>query len=80
MLNTYLQNPTVEGDNAMLPQQVCRVLLKVAADVGRASNKAEFSQVETKYERCDSRYLVDELKVSEPSSYSYLFSYSHSLS
>lgn len=33
LLTTYLQNPTVEGDNHMLPQQVVKVLLKLVQAV-----------------------------------------------
>jgi acyl-CoA oxidase len=39
LLTTYLQNPTVEGDNHMLPQQVLKVLLKLVEAV---QNKKTF--------------------------------------
>jgi len=55
LFTTYLQSPTVEGDNHMLPQQVVRVLLKLVQAV--KTNKG----VE-KYERCNSYALVPSLR------------------
>lgn len=57
LATTYLQNPTVEGDNHMLPQQVAKVLLKLvnAVQIGDADGIAE-------YNRCDSRYLIPSLQ------------------
>jgi acyl-CoA oxidase len=57
LFTTYLQSPTVEGDNHMLPQQVIRVLLKLVAAVQR--NNQEDLQ---KYESCDSFALIPSLK------------------
>eukprot|EP00536_Pseudo-nitzschia_multiseries_P014640 jgi/Psemu1/246220/estExt_Genewise1.C_7430028 len=55
LFTTYLQSPTVEGDNHMLPQQVIRVLLKLVHAV--QSNKG----VE-RYEGCNSFALVPSLR------------------
>lgn len=55
LFTTYLQSPTVEGDNHMLPQQVIRVLLKLVHAV--KTNKG----VE-KYQRCNSYALVPSLR------------------
>jgi len=57
MLGTYLQNPTVEGDNHMLPQQTVRVLLKIVHAIGARDSKKIQS-----YRDCESRYLVDALQ------------------
>jgi acyl-CoA oxidase len=54
LYTTYLQNPTVEGDNHMLPQQVIKVLLKLVAAVRRGD--------EEEYESCDSYGLVPSLR------------------
>lgn len=54
---TYLQNPTVEGDNQMLPQQVVKVLLKLVTAV-QSGDADAIGQ----YKRCDSRYLIPSLK------------------
>ena len=35
LINTYLQNPTVEGDNYVLPQQTAKVLLRLLEEVVR---------------------------------------------
>merc|ERR1712176_1745063 len=56
LFTTYLQSPTVEGDNHMLPQQVIRVLLKLV----RAVQTGE--RVE-RYEPCNSFALVPSLKM-----------------
>jgi acyl-CoA oxidase len=55
LLTTYLQNPTVEGDNHMLPQQVIKVLLKLVEAV---QNKDDLHE----YHPCDSYHLVPSLK------------------
>jgi acyl-CoA oxidase len=55
LFTTYLQNPTVEGDNHMLPQQVIRVLLKLVEAVQKGDDLKD-------YEPCDSYYLVPSLQ------------------
>jgi acyl-CoA oxidase len=55
LFTTYLQHPTVEGDNQMLPQQVIKVLLKLVKSVQTNENLSE-------YETCDSYNLVPSLK------------------
>ena len=55
LYTTYLQNPTVEGDNHMLPQQVVKVLLKVVQAV---QNNEDLSV----YATCDSNLLIPSLK------------------
>ena len=55
LLTTYLQNPTVEGDNQMLPQQVAKVLLKVVGSVATGKDLSE-------YENCDCRMLIPSLR------------------
>lgn len=55
LFTTYLQSPTVEGDNHMLPQQVVRVLLKLVKAV-------ESNQGVEAYRLCDSYALVPSLK------------------
>ena len=50
---TYLQNPTVEGDNQMLPMQVMKILLKLVTAVGSADEKA-ISQ----WQKCHPSYLL----------------------
>ena len=57
LATTYLQNPTVEGDNHMLPQQVVKVLLKLVQAV-QSDDEEAISQ----YRRCDSRYLIPSLR------------------
>jgi acyl-CoA oxidase len=54
LYTTYLQNPTVEGDNHMLPQQVIKVLLKLVTAVRRGDGE--------EYESCDSYGLVPSLQ------------------
>mmetsp|Transcript_20069 Transcript_20069/g.37503 ORF Transcript_20069/g.37503 Transcript_20069/m.37503 type:complete len:708 (-) Transcript_20069:70-2193(-) len=56
LFTTYLQSPTVEGDNAMLPQHVIRVLLKLVQAV-------QSNQGVEDYKACDSYTLVPSLKV-----------------
>jgi len=56
LLTTYLQNPTVEGDNHMLPQQVCKVLLKLLKSAMGGGD------VEKDWKGCDCYYLVDVVK------------------
>jgi acyl-CoA oxidase len=55
LFTTYLQHPTVEGDNQMLPQQVTKVLLKLVEAVQEHENLND-------YEPCDSYNLVPSLK------------------
>uniref|UniRef100_A0A6U0E7H6 acyl-CoA oxidase n=1 Tax=Helicotheca tamesis TaxID=374047 RepID=A0A6U0E7H6_9STRA len=57
LATTYLQNPTVEGDNYMLPQQVIKVLLKLVQAV-QSGDEEEIS----KYQKCDSSYLISPLQ------------------
>jgi acyl-CoA oxidase len=63
MLQSYLQNPTVEGDNYMLPQQTVRTLFKIVTAVKSISMKKNTSLdgILAAYEGCDSAYLVDQL-------------------
>lgn len=56
LLGTYLQNPTVEGDNHMLPQQTVRVLLKIVEVVTSGDQKSMDA-----YKKCDSYYLVEKI-------------------
>lgn len=58
LLGTYLQNPTVEGDNHMLPQQTVRVLLKLVQCVEQEDEEAL-----KEYKPCDSWYLVAPMKL-----------------
>ena len=51
MITSYLQNPTVEGDNQMLPMQVVKVLLKLVKDV-QGGNMED-------WKKCDARYLLE---------------------
>ena len=55
LLTTYLQNPTVEGDNHMLPQQVLKVLLKLVEAVQNDDDLMD-------YQSCDSYHLVPALR------------------
>jgi len=59
LIGTYLQNPTVEGDNAMLHQQTVRVLLKI---LPTAAQLAKNGQANTgsagPWEGTDCEYLV----------------------
>lgn len=55
LVTTYLQSPTVEGDNHMLPQQVVKVLLKLIQAIHAGDDLKE-------YESCDSYNLVPSLK------------------
>lgn len=55
LITTYLQNPTVEGDNHMLPQQVVKVLLKLVQAVQKEDDISD-------YANCDSNRLVPNLK------------------
>lgn len=54
LITSYLQNPTVEGDNQMLPMQVVKVLLKLVNDVQK--RKIE------DWKKCDSSYLLEPVK------------------
>jgi acyl-CoA oxidase len=53
----YLQSPTVEGDNQMLPQQVVKVLLKLVQAVN-----SQDSQVLKNYGPCDAGQLIPSLQ------------------
>jgi len=53
LLGSYLQNPTVEGDNHMLPQQAVGVLLKLVKKVIQGDET-----VQEEYKGCDSEYLI----------------------
>jgi len=55
LFTSYLQNPTVEGDNQMLPQQVAKVLLKLLHAV---QSKSDLSS----YDNCDSKVLIPSLQ------------------
>jgi acyl-CoA oxidase len=55
LLTSYLQNPTVEGDNHMLPQQVIKVLLKLVQAV---QSKEDVE----KFKGCDLFALVPSLE------------------
>jgi acyl-CoA oxidase len=55
MITTYLQNPTVEGDNQMLPQQVVKVLLKLVQGVKSGGELSE-------YKTCNSYALVPSIQ------------------
>jgi acyl-CoA oxidase len=55
LFTSYLQSPTVEGDNHMLPQQVIRVLLKLVQAV-------QTNQGVEDYRQCDSYALVPSLR------------------
>jgi acyl-CoA oxidase len=50
MITSYLQNPTVEGDNQMLPMQVVKILLKLVKDVQSGNTKD--------WEKTDAKYLL----------------------
>eukprot|EP00523_Entomoneis_sp_CCMP467_P010613 CAMPEP_0168738284 /NCGR_PEP_ID=MMETSP0724-20121128/10849_1 /TAXON_ID=265536 /ORGANISM="Amphiprora sp., Strain CCMP467" /LENGTH=710 /DNA_ID=CAMNT_0008785613 /DNA_START=10 /DNA_END=2142 /DNA_ORIENTATION=- len=54
LVTTYLQSPTVEGDNHMLPQQVVKVLLKLVEAVQGGEEISD-------YKPCDSYGLVPSL-------------------
>jgi acyl-CoA oxidase len=56
LMKTYLQNPTVEGDNHMLPQQVIKVLLKLVQAVQTGEGLDQ-------YKPCASNALIPSLKV-----------------
>ncbi|KAL7580489.1 hypothetical protein ACA910_003621 [Epithemia clementina (nom. ined.)] len=55
LITTYLQNPTVEGDNYMLPQQVIKVLLKLVQAVQEEADLKD-------YEPCESYGLLPSLR------------------
>jgi acyl-CoA oxidase len=55
LFTSYLQSPTVEGDNHMLPQQVVRVLLKLVQAV-------QTNQGVEGYQDCNSYSLVPSLQ------------------
>jgi acyl-CoA oxidase len=55
LLTTYLQNPTVEGDNHMLPQQVAKVLIKLVDVVSSGKDVSA-------YDNCDSILLIPSIR------------------
>eukprot|EP00538_Stauroneis_constricta_P006312 CAMPEP_0119562116 /NCGR_PEP_ID=MMETSP1352-20130426/19538_1 /TAXON_ID=265584 /ORGANISM="Stauroneis constricta, Strain CCMP1120" /LENGTH=704 /DNA_ID=CAMNT_0007610463 /DNA_START=93 /DNA_END=2207 /DNA_ORIENTATION=+ len=55
LFTSYLQNPTVEGDNHMLPQQVIKVLMKLVQAIHAGDNVDA-------YKPCTSYILVPALK------------------
>lgn len=55
LLTTYLQNPTVEGDNHMLPQQVVKVLLKLVEAVMADKDLSD-------HKTCDNGQLIAPLR------------------
>ena len=57
LFTSYLQNPTVEGDNQMLPQQVVKVLLKLVQAV-----QANNTQALAAYKTCDAGQLIPSLQ------------------
>ena len=57
LLTTYLQNPTVEGDNYMLPQQVCKILLKLLKSVREDEDQGK-GFAERSWSGTDCFYLV----------------------
>lgn len=61
LFTAYLQNPTVEGDNQMLPQQVVKVLLKLVAEVQQAET-TETKKALAAYQTCDSGQLIPSLQ------------------
>jgi acyl-CoA oxidase len=70
MLQSYLQNPTVEGDNYMLPQQTVRTLLKIVVALKHSSptntntkttTTESVNGIRNAYKGCDSAYLIDQL-------------------
>jgi len=54
MIMAHLQNPTVEGDNQMLPMQVVKILLKLVKDVQNDKTKDR--------ENTDAKYLLGPVK------------------
>jgi len=57
LMCTYLQNPTVEGDNQMLPMQVFKILLKLFRDVKTGNDKGI-----SDWKKCHARYLIQPIK------------------
>ena len=54
LITTFLQNPTVEGDNAMLPMQVVKILLKLVKDLQSGNDQAI-----NDWKKCSAKYLID---------------------
>lgn len=57
LITTFLQNPTVEGDNAMLPTQVVKILLKLVKDIHNDDAEAIKD-----WDKCNARYLINPVK------------------
>ncbi len=57
LITTFLQNPTVEGDNAMLPMQVTKILLKLVKDLQGGDEK-----VIAEWKKCDANYLIEPIQ------------------
>lgn len=55
LITTYLQNPTVEGDNQMLPQQVVKVLIKLVQAVQSGGDLKGYAD-------CDSADLLPSIE------------------
>lgn len=53
LIGTFLQNPTVEGDNAMLPMQVMKILLKLVKDIQSEDPKSIQA-----WSKCNASYLI----------------------
>merc|ERR1711879_327892 len=60
-LGEYLQNPTVEGDNHMLPQAGVKGLLKLVQAVVVGEGGDDMRGISKAYEKCYSRYLITPL-------------------
>jgi acyl-CoA oxidase len=54
LITSYLQNPTVEGDNAMLPMQVVKILLKLVKDI-QSGDSAAIQD----WDNCNAKYLIN---------------------
>jgi len=53
----YLQSPTVEGDNQMLPQQVVKILLKLVQVIRSGDEKGI-----NDWRACDAQYLINPIQ------------------
>jgi len=54
LICSYLQNPTVEGDNSMLPSPVTKILLKLVKDIQSGDEK-----MIKEWYTCDAKYLIE---------------------